>query len=118
MRTHVSQTRVGQQGNGHWVEVGVIPVSPTGYHYAGRVSTSDDAEPVGRVELRGQAGVTVMWSGPLTVAAKLVELPTTLPGDRLVFAAQAQKPARFTFELAWVEPGEHTPSREEAPCIP
>lgn len=116
MRTHVSQTRVGQQGNGHWVEVGVIPVSPTGYHYTGRVSTSAENNPDGRVELRGQAGKTVLWNGPLTPAAKLVELPVTLPGERLVFMAQAPKSARFTLELAWVEPGESTPTRQEAPC--
>jgi len=118
MRTHVSQARVGQAANDHWVEVGVIPVSSTGYHYTGRVSTSADTGPEGRVELRGQAGHTVLWAGPLTAAAKLVELPVTLPGERLVFMAHAQKSARFTFELVWVEPGETTPRRQEVPCAP
>jgi len=118
MRTHVTATRVGQAANGHWVEVGVIPVSPTGHHYTGRFSTSADTDPEGRVELRGQAGKTVLWNGALTVAAKLVELPVTLPGERLVFMAHAQKSARFTFELAWVEPGETTPRRQEVPCAP
>jgi len=116
MRTYVSQTRVGRAADDHWIEVGVIPVSPTGYHYTGRVSTSTDTEPSGRVELRGQAGTTVLWAGDVAIPAKLVELPTTLPGERLIFMAQADKSARFTFELAWVEPGEHPPPRQEAPC--
>lgn len=118
MRTHVSAEKVGERAREHWVEIGVIPVSTTGHHYTGRVSTSADSAPAGRVELRGQAGTTVLWQGALAVAATLVPLPATLPGERLVFAAQAVKKARFTLELAWVEPGETTPAREDQPCSP
>lgn len=118
MRAHVSQVKVGSQANAHWVEVGVIPVSATGSHYTGRASTDGVFLPVGRLELRGEAGVTVLWAGGLAPAALLIPLPVTLPGERLVFMAQAEKSARFTFELAWVEPGEHTPRREELPCSP
>ena len=116
MRAHVSQTRVGRQADGNWAEVGVIPVSDTGHHYTGRASTDGDFQPAGRLELRGEAGVTVLWAGALEREAMLIALPVTLPGERLVFMAQSDKSARFTFELAWVEPGEHTPRREELPC--
>lgn len=116
MRTHVTAERVGPASADHWVEVGVVPVSSTGHHWTGRVSTGADFEPLGRVELRGQAGVTRLWEGPLAIAAKLVDLPVTLPGERLVFLAQTQKKARFTLEVAWVEPGESTPTPQGSPC--
>ena len=116
MRTHVSARRAGSGAVAQWVEVGVIPVSSTGWHYSGRVSTDSDGGPLGRVELRGQAGVTVLWQGALLVAATLVAMPVTLPGERLVFLAQTAKRAGFTLEVAWVEPGEVTPRREEEPC--
>ena len=116
MRTHVTARRLGSVAADHWVEVGVIPVSSTGAHYNGRVSTDGEGEAAGRVELRGQAGVTVLWKGPIGRAATLVPMPVTLPGDRLVLVAQVQKRAAFTFELAWIEPGEQTPPREDEPC--
>lgn len=116
MRAHVSARRMGSAAVGHWIEVGVIPVSSTGAFYSGRVSTDSDAAPAGRVELRGQAGVTVLWEGALSRAATLVPLPVTLPGERLVMMAQTVRKATFTLEVAWVEPEERTPRREEEPC--
>ena len=116
MRAHVSARRVGSAAVGHWVEVGVIPVSSTGAHYSGRVSADSDLAPAGRVELRGQAGVTVLWEGALQRMATLVAMPVTLPGERLVFLVQTAKRATFTMEVAWIEPAEMTPRREEEPC--
>ena len=117
MRTHVTARRLGSAAADHWVEVGVIPVSSTGAHYNGRVSTDGEGEPAGRVELRGQAGATTLWQGALQSEATLVAMPVTLPGERLVFLAQTARRATFTLEVAWVEPGEVTPTREEEPCV-
>lgn len=116
MRTHISADRVGAPGADHWVEVGVVPVSSTGFHWSARASTSTEAAPAGRLELRGQAGKTVLWEAGLTLAAQMIALPVTLPGERLVFLAQTQKKARFTLELAWIEPGEITPTPRGTPC--
>lgn len=118
MRTHISQVRVGDPTAGHWVEVGVVPISATGYHYTARASASEDWAAHGELVLRGQAGATRLWEGRLDTPATLIPLPVTLPGERLVFRAKTQKPLRFTLEVAWVEPGEATPAREEAPCSP
>ena len=46
----------------------------------------------------------------------MVPLPVTLPGERLVMMAQTVRKATFTLEVAWVEPEERTPRREEEPC--
>ncbi|MEZ4437281.1 MAG: hypothetical protein R3F65_33225 [bacterium] len=116
MRAHVSARRSGSAVVPQWVEVGVIPVSSTGWHYSGRVSTDSLDAPLGRVELRGQAGATTLWQGALQSEATLVAMPVTLPGERLVFLAQTARRATFTLEVAWVEPGEVTPTREEEPC--
>ena len=116
MRAHVTARRAGSGAVPQWVEVGVIPVSSTGWHYSGRVSTDADGAPAGRVELRGQAGVTVLWQGALQREATVVAMPVTLPGERLVFLAQTARRATFTLEVAWVEPGEVRPRREEEPC--
>ena len=116
MRTHISADRVGAAGADHWVEVGVVPVSSTGFHWSARASTNTDTAPAGRLELRGQAGKTVLWEAGLTSTAQMIALPVTLPGERLVFLAQTQKKARFTLEVAWIEPGETTPALQDRPC--
>lgn len=90
----------------------IIPL--TGSHWTARAS-APDAPDGGEVQtalvLVGQSGETELFSGPLGKSATLIELPVTLPGERLVL--RPVKPARIAFDIAWIE---HGPTEEVDLC--
>lgn len=61
--------------------------------------------------LIGQSGECELFSGPLTKAAGHVELPVTLPGQKLVM--RAAKPAKLAMDISWIH---HGPVKEVDLC--